>query len=167
MRYSNINLGADVEIDPSSSVNNISIGDRVRIAKRVSAFGNPSFPMTIGEDCYIGMNCILNGYAAPLSLGKNVSLAQNVNIMTDSGPNASPLMQRLYPLETGPVRIGDNCWIGASAIIMPGVELGEFCVVAAGSYVKDSFPSYTIIGGTPAKIIRQMSDDEKGKLKRG
>ena len=49
---------------------------------------------------------------------------------------------------------------------MPGVELGDFCIVAAGSYVRDSFPSYTIIGGTPAKIIRQMSDDEKEKLKR-
>lgn len=165
MKYSNINLGEDVEIDPSSSVNNISIGHRVRIAKRVSAFGNPSFPLTIGEDSYVGMNCILNGYAAPLSIGKNVSLAQNVNIMTDSGPNASPLLQRLYPLEKGEVRIGDNCWIGASAIIMPGVELGDFCVVAAGSYVRNSFPAYTIIGGVPAKVIRTMTEDEISKLK--
>lgn len=165
MRYSNIQLGVDVEIDPSSSINNISIGDRVRIAKRVSAFGNPSFPMTIGNDSYVGMNCILNGYAAPLSLGNNVSLAQNVNIMTDSGPNASPLLQRIYPLEKGEVRIGDNCWIGASAIIMPGVVLGDFCIVAAGSFVRNSFPSYSIIGGSPAKIIRVMSADEIEKLK--
>lgn len=165
MKYSNINLGTEVEIDPSSSVNNVTIGNRVRIAKRVSAYGNPSFSLTIGDDTYVGMNCILNGYGAALTIGKNVSLAQNVNIMTDSGPNASPIMQKIYPIEKGNVSIGDHCWIGASSIIMPGVILGDFCVVAAGSFVKDSFPSYSIIGGTPAKLIRHMTEDEIKALK--
>lgn len=165
MKYSNINLGVDVEIDPSSSVNNVTIGDRVRVAKRVSIFGNPSFPLTIGDDCYVGMNCILNGYAAKMIIGANVSFAQNVNVMTDSGPNASPLLQKIYPLEKGEIVIGNNCWIGASVIIMPNVHLGDFCVVAAGSYVKDSFPPYSIVGGTPAKLIRMMTPKEIEKLK--
>ena len=165
MKYSNINLGVDVEIDSSSSINNIVIGNRVRIAKRVSAFGSPSSLLTIGDDSYVGMNCILNGYAAKISIGKHVSLAQNVNIMTDSGPNASPILQRIYPIEKGNVEIGDHCWIGASAIIMPGVSIGNFFIVAAGSFVRGSFPAYTIIGGSPAKIIRKLSIDEIEKLK--
>jgi galactoside O-acetyltransferase len=165
MKYSNINLGVDVEIDPSSSVNNVTIGDRVRVAKRVSIFGNPSFPLLVGDDCYVGMNCILNGYSAKMIIGANVSFAQNVNVMTDSGPNASPLLQRIYPLEKGEIVIGNNCWIGASSIIMPNVHLGDFCVVAAGSYVKGSFPPYSIIGGTPAKLIRMMTSEEIEKLK--
>lgn len=157
-------LGSGVEIDPSSSVNNISIGDKVKIAKRVSAFGSKETPLIIGKESYIGMNSILNGYAAELSIGENVSIAQNVNIMTDSGPNASEKLQRIFPVITGKVRIGNHCWIGASSIIMPGVTLGEYCVVAAGSFVKDSFPDYSIIGGTPAKLIRKLNENEIIKL---
>ena len=129
-------LGSGVEIDPSSSVNNISIGDKVKIAKRVSAFGSKETPLIIGKESYIGMNSILNGYAAELSIGENVSIAQNVNIMTDSGPNASEKLQRIFPVITGKVRIGNHCWIGASSIIMPDVTLGEYCVVAAVTFCK-------------------------------
>lgn len=157
-------LGSGVEIAPSSSVNNISIGDKVKIAKRVSAFGSKETPLIIGKESYIGMNSILNGYAAELSIGENVSIAQNVNIMTDSGPNASEKLQRIFPVITGKVRIGNHCWIGASSIIMPNVTLGEYCVVAAGSFVKDSFPDYSIIGGTPAKLIRKLNENEIIKL---
>lgn len=164
MIYSNIMLGSGVEIDPSSSVNNISIGDKVKIAKRVSAFGSKETPLIIGKESYIGMNSILNGYAAELSIGENVSIAQNVNIMTDSGPNASEKLQRIFPVIAGKVRIGNHCWIGASSIIMPDVTLGEYCVVAAGSFVKDSFPDYSIIGGTPAKLIRKLNENEIIKL---
>ena len=164
MKYANINLGKDVEIDPSSSVNNVTIGDNVRIAKRCSVFGSPDNLLEIGSDTYIGMNCILNGFAAKLSIGCNVSIAQNVNIMVDSGPNASPSMQKIFPLEKGPIRIGSNCWIGASAIIMPGVTLGDYCIVAANSYVNLSFPDFSIIGGTPAKLIRSFSEEEIEKL---
>ena len=81
--------------------------------------------MRIGSKSYVGMFSILNGYAARLEIGSCVSIAQNVNIMTDSGPNASPRLQRIFPLQKGDVRLGDHCWIGAGAIIMPGVSLGS------------------------------------------
>ena len=164
MKYANINLGKDVEIDPSSSINNVTIGDNVKIAKRCSVFGSSEHLLEIGSNTYIGMNCILNGFAAKLSIGSNVSIAQNVNIMVDSGPNASPLMQRIFPLEKGPIRIGSNCWIGASVIVMPNLTLGEYCVVAANSFVNTSFPSFSIIGGSPARLIRYITVDEKEKM---
>jgi acetyltransferase-like isoleucine patch superfamily enzyme len=110
------------------------------------------------------MNSVLNGFAAKLIIGCNVSIAQNVNIMVDSGPNASPSMQRVFPMEKGPVKIGNDCWIGASAIIMPNVSLGEYCVVAANSYVNKSFPAYSIIGGSPASQIRSFSEKEKATM---
>jgi acetyltransferase-like isoleucine patch superfamily enzyme len=103
------------------------------------------------------MFSIVNGFAAKVIIGHNVSIAQNVNIMADSGPNASPLMQQYYPLITGSVTIGDHSWIGANAIIMPGVELGDFCVVAANSFVNKSFPSGSVIGGNPAKLLRTLT----------
>ena len=164
MKFANIKLGADVEIDPSSSVNNVVIGDRVKIAKRCSIYGGPDNQLELGPDSYVGMNSILNGFRAKLKIGKNVSIAQNVNIMVDSGPNASPAMQKIFPIEEGPVQIGDNCWLGANVIIMPNVILGDYCIVAANSYVKKSFPEFSIIGGNPAKLIRYFSEEEKGQM---
>jgi acetyltransferase-like isoleucine patch superfamily enzyme len=161
MKFSNINLGLDVEIDPSTSINNVSIGDKVKIAKRCSVFGAPGNLLEIGSGSYVGMNSILNGFYAKLTIGNNVSIAQNVNIMVDSGPNASPSMQKVFPLEKGPVTIGDNCWIGASSIIMPNVTLGEYCIIAANSYVNKSFPPFSIVGGSPARIIRSFTEEEK------
>lgn len=164
MKYANILLGKDVEIEPSTSVNNVHIGDHVKIAKRCSVFGGPDNLLEIGENSYVGMNAILNGFAAKVKIGRNVSIAQNVNIMADSGPNASQTMQSIFPIEKGPVTIGDHCWIGASAIIMPGLTLGAYCIVAANSYVNRSFPDFSIIGGTPAKLIRSFSKEEIEKL---
>lgn len=162
MKFSNINLGTDVEIDPSSSINNVIIGDRAKIAKRCSIYGGPDNQLEVGSDSYVGMNSILNGFRAKLRIGKNVSIAQNVNIMVDSGPNASPAMQKIFPIEEGAVHIGDNCWLGANVIIMPKVSLGKYCIVAANSYVKKSFPEFSIIGGNPAKLIRYFTEEEKG-----
>jgi acetyltransferase-like isoleucine patch superfamily enzyme len=146
MKFANITLGENVEIDPSTSFNNVRIGDNVRIAKRCSIFGGAKNPVQIEESCYVGMNSILNGFAEQLVIGAHVSIAQNVNMMVDSGPNASTVMQALFPIVKGPIKIGDHSWIGASAIIMPGVTLGKFCIVAANSYVNSSFGDYSIIG---------------------
>lgn len=164
MIYSNINLGVGVEIDPSSSINNIKIGNNVKIAKRVSAFGSKEHPLEIGEGSRIAMNAILNGYGAKLTIGNNVGIGHNANIMTDSGPNFSTRLQRIFPIEQKEVTIGSNCWIGASSIIMPGVSLGDFCIVAAGSFVKTSFDSFSIIGGTPARLIRKFTEEEIKEL---
>ena len=161
MKFANIYLGANVEIDSTSSVNNVRIGDNVRIAKRCSVYGSPENLLEIGSGSYIGMNSILNGYSAKLRIGSNVSIAQNVNVLVDSGPNASPTLQLVFPIEKKSVTIGDHVWIGSGSIIMPGVTLGDFCVVAANSYVNESFESFTIIGGSPAKIIRTFTSEEK------
>ena len=160
MIFENINLGGNVEIDPSSSINNVVLHSNVKIAKRCSIFGGADNLLEIGESSYIGMNTIINGFVEKVTIGSNTSIAQGVSIICDSGPNASPLLQRLYPLEKGPITIGNHCWIGAFSMIMPNVELGDFCIVAANSFVKISFPAYSIIGGTPAKLIRMITEEE-------
>jgi acetyltransferase-like isoleucine patch superfamily enzyme len=165
MKFANINLGKDVEIDVSSTINNVLLGDKVKIAKRCSVYGAPENILKVGMSTYIGMNSTLNGFAAKLIIGSCVSIAQNVNIMVDSGPNASEALQKIFPLEKGPVTIGDHCWIGASVIIMPNVTLGEFCVVGANSFVDRSFPAFSVIGGNPAKLLRTFTEEEKKLLK--
>jgi acetyltransferase-like isoleucine patch superfamily enzyme len=164
MVFSNIQLGQHVEIDPSTSVNNVVLNDHVRIAKRCSIFGGENNLLEIGAHTYIGMNTIVNGFVKKVVIGEHVSIAQSVSIICDSGPNASPQLQRLFPLESGPIHIGDHCWIGAFSMIMPNVVLGKFCIVAANSFVKKSFPAYSIIGGTPARLIRMMTPEEIATL---
>lgn len=156
MILSNIILGNNVFIDDTSSVNNVIISEGVKIAKRCSLFGSSENLLEIGKDSYIGMNTIINGFKAKVTIGNNVSIAQSVNIMADSGPNASAEMQKFFPLIEGNVKIGNHCWIGANSIIMPGVDLGDFCVVAANSFVNKTFDPYSIIGGNPAKLIKKL-----------
>jgi acetyltransferase-like isoleucine patch superfamily enzyme len=165
MKFSNISLGKNVEIDTTTTINNVAIGNNVKIAKRCSIFGGPENILTIGENSYVGMNTIINGFAAQVSIGTNVSIAQNVNIMADSGPNASEAMQQIFPIQKASISIGNHCWLGASVIIMPAVQLGDYSIVAANSYVNSSFPPYSIIGGTPAKLIRSLTPLEIQKLK--
>lgn len=164
MKTENITLGDGVDIDPSSSINNITLGDHVKIAKRCTLFGAAAHPVQLGHHCYVGMNCFIEGFNAPVRLGNHVSLAQGITILSGSGPNASPVMQRVFPLERGPVTIGDHSWIGAGATLMPGVTLGRFCVVGVNSYVTQSFPDFSVIGGTPARLLRTLTPEEQEKL---
>lgn len=167
MILQNVMIGKNVSIHESSSINNIVIGNNVRIAKRCSLFGSDINLLVIGSDSYIGMNSIINGFSSPVIIGEYCSIAQNVNIMTDSGPNASDIMQKVFPIKKGNVSIGDHSWIGAGVTIMPNVEIGKYCVVAANSFVNSSFCDFSIIGGTPAKLIRKMTLDEVDKIKEG
>jgi len=160
MKFSNILLGKNVEIETSTTINNVDIKDNVKIAKNCSIFGSANNLLEIGQDTYIGMNTIINGFDNKVIIGECVSIAQNVNIMSGSGPNASLKFQKIFPIIKGEVVIGNHTWLGASVIIMPNVRLGQFCVVAANSFVNSSFPDYCIIGGTPAKLIRKLSEEE-------
>jgi acetyltransferase-like isoleucine patch superfamily enzyme len=164
MKTSNIILGENVDIDMSSHVNNVKFGNNVKILKKCNVFGSPEHPAILGEGTIVGMRCFLAGWGAQLTLGERVSIAQNVHIMTDSGPSASYLLQRIYPIQNGPVTIGSDSWVGIGVIIMPNVTLGKFCIVASNSFVNKSFEDYSIIGGNPAKLIRVFTKDEIEKV---
>lgn len=164
MIFANIVLGKEVEIDPSSSVNNATLGDHVKIAKRCSVFGSSRNQLQVGHHSYVGMNTLIEGYGESVTIGAHVSIAPNVHIMSSSGPNASQNLQRVFPITSGPVNVGDHCWIGAGAVIMPGVTLGKCCIVAVNSFVNKSFPDFTVIGGAPAKVIRELTAVEREKI---
>ena len=164
MITSNIDLGQNVSVDPAASINNVSIGDHTKIASGVRIFGSVQHQLVVGQYCYFGLNTIVEGFNAKVTIGHHVSFAQNVNLMSGSGPNASEAMQRIFPITKGEVHLGDHTWIGASAVIMPNVTIGSYCVVAANSFVNTSFPDYSIIGGSPAKLLRTLTQAEIEKL---
>lgn len=160
MITSNIHLGENVQIEIDSNVNNIIIGNNTRIANRVKIFGSEANLLEIGQNSYVGLNSFIEGFNSKVIIGDYVSIAPNVSIISGSGPNASPPMQKVFGNAQGTIIIGNHTWIGGNSIIMPGVTLGNYCVVAAGSYVNKSFPDYSIVGGTPAKLIRTLTPSE-------
>jgi acetyltransferase-like isoleucine patch superfamily enzyme len=109
--------------------------------------------LEIGDKTYINHDSEIR-CREHISIGNNVSIAYNVlmqdsdyHTMCDELGNEKP--------QTLPIVIEDDVWIGAKAIILKGVTLGKGCVVAAGSVVTKSAPAYSLIGGNPARIIKQ------------
>ena len=85
-------------------------------------------------------------------IGKNVRLGPGVKIVSAS----HNLVNYDIHDKTEPIEIGDNCWLSANAIILPGVKLGNHVVVAAGAVVTKSFPDNCLVAGVPARIIRML-----------
>lgn len=102
----------------------------------------------IGEDTIIGDHCFLDG-RAPLKIGSHVAIASQVLIYNSEHDIHS---EDFKPIEQ-PVEIEDYVFIGARAIILPGVKIGKGAVVASGAVVTRDVPLMTIVGGVPAKEI--------------
>lgn len=92
-------------------------------------------------------------FKATIHIGKGTFIAPNVGIITI---NHDPYNLDKY-LDGKDVIIGEKCWIGMNTVILPGVELGNYTVVGAGSVVTKSFPEgNAIIAGNPAKVIKKI-----------
>jgi len=111
-----------------------------------------------GKNIKIGKNVFINFNCTMLDLGgiiieDNVMIAPNVSLLSEGHPTDPEKRQSLIP---GLVHIKKNAWIGANATILPGVTVGENAVVAAGSVVTKDVPANTIVGGVPAKMIKNL-----------
>lgn len=93
-----------------------------------------------------------------IEIGENSTLAYGVSIITGADPNGPKnKLSKLYPPLHAPVIIGNDCWIGANAIILPGVTIGDCVMVAAGSVVNKDIPSNVLVAGSPALIKKHLN----------
>lgn len=92
-----------------------------------------------------------------VTIGRNSTLAYQVTILTSANPNYpyNELKSIYHPLHA-PVCIGDNVWIGARSVILPGVKIGNNVVIAAGSVVIRDVPDNVVVAGVPAIIKKQI-----------
>ena len=116
--------------------------------------------MAIGENAYIYSEKVETAEPYLVTIGNNVLIAAEVIFITHDAsashylPGASDLFGR--------INIGDNCFIGVGAIIMPGVTIAKDCIVGAGSVVTKSFEEEgVVIAGNPARIISNVEDIKK------
>lgn len=110
--------------------------------------------VVIGDYTRIGIH---NTIIGPVCIGNHVNLAQGITV-TALNHNFEDKTKRIdeQGFSTKPVVIGDDVWIGANAVILPGVTIGKHCVVAAGAVVTKDVPDNTIVGGVPAKVIKEI-----------
>lgn len=124
------------------------------IIESYSCINNAVGDVVIGDYTRIGMH---NTIIGPVCIGSHVNLAQGITV-TALNHNFEDKEKRIdeQGITTKPIIIGDDVWIGANAVILPGVTIGKHCVVAAGAVVTKDVPDNTIVGGVPAKEIKKI-----------
>ncbi len=108
----------------------------------------------VGDNFYANFQCVFLD-VAEIVIGHNCLIAPQVGLYTAT--HALDPEERKSGLEYAkPIVIGDDCWIGGGAKILPGVTLGRGTIVAAGAVVTKSFGDYVVVGGCPAQIIKSV-----------
>ena len=109
-----------------------------------------------GRNVYIGDHCNIRAAGGPIVIGSNVLIANHVTIVSSNHGIASGSLIMEQKWATCPlgVEIGDDCWIGANSVLLPGASVGSGSIIGAGAVVRSHVPSNEIWGGVPAKKIR-------------
>jgi len=139
--FNNFYMGNNSIIESFSTINNgvgdVIIGDRSKIGISNVIIG----PVNIGKDCIFAQNIVLSG----LNHGY-----EDINISPEDQPTS-----------TADIIVEEEVWIGANAVVVAGVTIGKHSVVAAGSVVTKNVPRYSVVGGNPAKILKQYNPESK------
>jgi acetyltransferase-like isoleucine patch superfamily enzyme len=108
----------------------------------------------IGDYTRIGLH---NTIIGPVTIGNHVNLAQGITISA-LNHNFDNIDKRIdeQGINTTPIMIDDDVWIGANAVVLPGTKIGKHTVIAAGAVVTKDVPNYSLVAGIPAKIIKTL-----------
>ena len=113
--------------------------------------------VVLGRCTNINAGCLLDTRGGTITIGAYTDVSAEVNLWTLQHDYRNPDFATL----AGALTIGNYCWIGNRAIILPGVTIGEGAVVAAGAVVHRDVPPYTIVGGVPAKPIGERPRNQR------
>lgn len=112
------------------------------------------YNMHVGERVFFNFNCVVLD-VAPVTIGNRTMFGPNVQIYTATHP-MDAIERSLGREYAKPIRIGDDVWIGGSAVICPGVSIGNRSVIGAGSVVTKNIPDDVFAAGNPCKVIRAI-----------
>lgn len=138
-----------------------------QIGKRVVFYPGvwimPLSSITLGDDVDLSKGVLITT-GGGITIGDRTMIGYRTQILS-SNHGIPPFPQRIFkaPDIRSPVVIGNDVWIGGNSMILPGITIGEGAVIAGGSVVTKDVPSYAIVGGCPAKLIKyreNVSDDE-------
>lgn len=112
-----------------------------------------------GNDVYANFNLTLVD-DTHIYVGDNTMFGPNVTVATAGHPILPELREKMYQYNM-PVHIGKNCWIGAGALILPGVTIGDNTVIGAGSVVTKDIPANSVAVGNPCRVLRPIGERDR------
>ena len=168
-RFARFGRGSTIAFPPTvlHGLQRIEIGSQTLIGPHASLSVGMPVPLddardpviTIGDGCMLGRGLGIIAHERVV-IGNEVAAGHYVYI-TDQNHGYEnidePIGRQLW--KNAPVRIGDDCWLGHGAVILPGTTIGRHVVVAAGSVVRGESPDYCVVAGAPARIIRRYEPD--------
>lgn len=149
-RHSKIHASVRMDTPP---YRRFSLG-QYSVVESGACINNAVGDVIIGDHTRIGLH---NTVIGPVTIGNHVNLAQGITV-TALNHNFENVELRIdeQGVTTNPVTIADDVWIGANAVVLPGVSIGSHSVVAAGAVVTKDVPAHSLVAGVPAKIIRKL-----------
>jgi len=115
----------------------------------------------IGKNVFIGMDVLIDpAFPELIEIMDYASIAGRNVLMAHSDPTLPIRKEKLVEVNIAPIIIKKGAWVTVGAIILPGVTVGENAVVAAGAIVTKDVPPYTLVGGIPARIIKNLKQME-------
>jgi maltose O-acetyltransferase len=135
----------------------IEIGPRTLVFGRLTLTG----PGSVHKRLRIGADCIINAplfvdLSAEVRIGDRVSIGHHCVLVTARHEVGSPNFRAGVNVGR-PILVEDGSWIAARCTILPGVTIGQSCIVASGAVVAKNVPSNTLVGGVPARLIRELT----------
>lgn len=115
------------------------------------------YNMKVGERVFFNFNCIVLD-VAPVTIGSRTMFGPNVQVYTATHP-VNHVERSSGKEYAKPISIGEDVWIGGSAVICPGVTIGDRTIIGAGSVVTKNIPADVLAAGNPCKVIRHLSDE--------
>lgn len=134
-----------------------SVGSQVRLRMPVVIYDPER--LSLGSQVDVGEFVVLRA-SGGLSIGDRVLIAAHALLTTRGHPRDLPRWGRV---EDAPIRLEDDVWIGAGAIVLPGVTIGRGSIVAAGAVVAADVPAGSVVAGVPARVIGQAGEGRQGE----
>lgn len=172
-------IGAGVTLRHASKIrlgNNVILDDH----SMLDAKGDTNTGITVGDNVYVGRCTNIYCKNGDITVGNNVNISSHCNIMSanritigsdtivasyayllsggeyDYRRDAPPFAQQSSLPSEGPLEIGENCWIGAHAVVLDAANLGRHCVIGAGAVVTRPLPSHCVAVGIPARFTKAL-----------
>lgn len=125
---------------------------------------HPTASLRCGHNIQLGENSHINQYCciwasnkAKITLGDNLLMGPGAKIFSSNHGNDRNSLMNEQPWTEEDVTVGNDVWIGANTVILPGVKIGDGVIVAAGAVVTRNVEPYAVVGGIPARLIRKRT----------